>query len=433
MKILFVEKNLRGDKLGVCCLSAVLKRAGHEVDLVQDDLDDADAYLSAHPVDVVMFSVMSDEADWVSKRNRELKAKHRFRSAVGGPHPTFVPSWGTEDDAIDYVVQGPGESVVRSIVDGTAERLTRGSLLGQFEYVPPDRSIIYKYDALGKARMKRFIACRYCLFSCTHCFNNAFKRLYPDQKVSFSYRPEPELLMRELIEVRERYGLELAFFNDDDFAGDPEWLTRFCQLLLDSGTGIKICASVRATSLTEERVAMVARAGVVIVNFAEESADPVTQQLLRRGPVTNEVVFRAVRWCEDAGIMVRLQNMIGLPVADPLGDALTTFEFNKKCRPTDSSATIYQPLPGTELWAYCIKNGFMDADTKPAGFFDRTVLRIKNAEEINRFGKYWYWAVKEQWPLEILQERLRVPISDEQMAAMTQALWADRRKNLYGM
>ena len=42
MKILFLEKKLRIDKLSVCYLAAVLKKAGHKVDLVQDDKENAD-------------------------------------------------------------------------------------------------------------------------------------------------------------------------------------------------------------------------------------------------------------------------------------------------------------------------------------------------------------------------------------------------------
>ncbi len=49
MKILFVEKAFRTDKLGVCILSAILKKAGHEVELLQS-FEDIDSYLSNNKV-----------------------------------------------------------------------------------------------------------------------------------------------------------------------------------------------------------------------------------------------------------------------------------------------------------------------------------------------------------------------------------------------
>ncbi|MDP3052550.1 MAG: cobalamin-dependent protein [bacterium] len=433
MKILFVEKKLRMDKLGICYLSAVLKKAGHEVDLVQDEEENADKYLAANPVDFVMYSVTSDEADWFAKRNQELKTKHhRFISVVGGSDPTFMPSRWTQDPAIDYVVQGPGESVILSIVNGLAPRLSRGELLGRFEYSSPDRSIIYKYDELGKARMKRFIACRYCLFSCTHCFNHAFKKMYLDQKSFFTYRPSPEIMIQEVIAVKNEYGLELAYFNDDDLADNPDWLEKFCKLLLANDIP-SFCGSIRANSVDEKTVIMMARSGCKLLNVSIESANAETQKLLRRGGVTNDDVYKAVRWCEEAGIKVRTQNMIGLPVEDPLADALETFEFNKRCHPLESVVTIYQPLPGTELWSYCIKKGLIDGNVQPTNFQDKTVLKIKDTEKINRLARYWYWAIKKEWSVEFLKEQLNNPIPDEVLKEMTQTRWATSKKELYGL
>ena len=35
--ILFIEKKLRVDKIGILYLSSILKNAGHKVDLIQED------------------------------------------------------------------------------------------------------------------------------------------------------------------------------------------------------------------------------------------------------------------------------------------------------------------------------------------------------------------------------------------------------------
>jgi len=319
MKILFVEKRLRLEKLGVCYLAAVLKRAGHEATLMQDEIEDVDAYLNEEHVDFVMFSITSDEAGWASHRNKELKKRHCFKTVVGGPHPTFVPSWGMDDKAIDYVVRGPGEDVILNIVNGSAEKLTRGNLLGRFSYIPPDRSIVYKYPEFRDSPMKRFVACRYCLFSCRHCFNSAFKALYTDQKDCLAYRPPAETIIHEIEGVKQKYGLKLAVFNDDDIANNPEWLEKFCGLL-KRNVEIGFAAAVRATSVTEETVRMMASAGWRSTYIGLESANSETQKLLRRGPVTNSDIYNATRWCEESGVKVRLQIMIGLPVENPLAD-----------------------------------------------------------------------------------------------------------------
>lgn len=435
MKILFVERRLRIDKLGLCYLTAVLRKAGHEVYLVQDENgENADEFLTANPMNFVMYSTTSDEAGWFQKRNRELKAKHYFISVFGGPHPTFASSWGVDDDAIDFIVRGPGENEILKVIEGSAGRVSVGRLPAlESEYFPPDRSLIYKYDKLGKSRAKRFISCRYCLFSCAHCFNSAFKKMYPDQKSSLTCRPSSDAIFQEIMTVKKEYGLELAIFNDDDLAGNPIWIAEFCELLLNADIPVNFCGAIRANTINEDGIKMMAGAGCSTIFIGLESANRDTQILLRRQQIINDDVYNAVRRCEEAGIRVRIHVMIGLPVEDPLADAIETFEFVKQCKPTNCSATIYQPLPGTRLYSYCLEKDLINADMQPSGYFEKTTLKIKNAEEINRLGKLFHWAVNEQWPSELLKTRISKPMSDEVMKLLVQKAQGESARDLYGM
>ena len=45
MNILFVERKLRTDKLGILYLSRILKDAGHNVDLVETESEDIHEYM----------------------------------------------------------------------------------------------------------------------------------------------------------------------------------------------------------------------------------------------------------------------------------------------------------------------------------------------------------------------------------------------------
>jgi radical SAM superfamily enzyme YgiQ (UPF0313 family) len=111
--ILFVEKKLRIDKIGFLYLSAIMKNAGHTVDMIQDDVESVDQYLRNNFVDFIMYSVMSGEHPWFLQKNRDLKKNHKFTSVMGGPHFTFFPEQGLDDPAVDYVVRGPGEICCR--------------------------------------------------------------------------------------------------------------------------------------------------------------------------------------------------------------------------------------------------------------------------------------------------------------------------------
>ena len=89
MNILFIENKLRVDKLGILYLSAVLKDAGHTVNMIEDSVTSAEEYLRNNKVDFVMYSVMSGEHPWYFERNQQLKKKFDFVSVFGGPHFTL--------------------------------------------------------------------------------------------------------------------------------------------------------------------------------------------------------------------------------------------------------------------------------------------------------------------------------------------------------
>lgn len=426
-KIVFLENKLRTDKLGILYLSKILKDAGHDVDLVQASMEDIPE------ADFIMCSVMSGEHEWFFDKLNKLKKKRDFVSVVGGPHFTFFPESGMKDKNIDYVVVGPGENVVLDIVEGKINPgLVRGSLPNVNAIPLPDRSILYKYDEFGKARMKRFIAGRYCLYSCTYCFNHLFKKLYQDQKRDFFQRVEPERMMQEILEVKDKYGLELVYFNDDDLAASKEWLGKFCELI--KPTGLEYCGSVRANSIDDEStIEMMADSGCVFLNIALESAVPETQKLLRRGFITNDQIKYTTQACENYGIKVRLQNMVGLPVENPLEDALKTLEMNQEINPTDSWASIFQPFPRTDLWKYCIDKGLIDEDTQARAFYEHTPLRIPDADKINRLQKWWFFAIKYQWPVELVRILLDTPLSEDQEMRIQNYRWEVGKKLLYGM
>lgn len=434
MRILFVEKKLRTDKLGILYLSAILKKHGHFVDMIQDDVDDVDSYLLQNKVDFIMYSVVTGDHLWFIEKNRELKLKYDFISVMGGPHFTFFPEDAVDDDTIDYCVQGPGEEVILDIVEKRPEeKYQRGHIPDDVNKVPaPDRSILYKYDEFGKSHMKRFIAGRDCPYACKYCFNHLYHKLYFKEKHKFFQITSPDKMIEEIIKVKKDYGLELAYFNDDNLTGNHEWIEEFCKKFKEK-VKLSFCGSVRADNTSTEVLSMMADAGCNFLNIALESANPKTQKLLRRGNITNEQVKSVCKTAESLGIKIRLQNMIGLPVEDPLEDALETLVFNQNLDISDSWVAIFQPLPKTDLWKYCVEKNFIDKNTQCKKFYENTVLKIPNAEKINRLHKWWFFAVKYNFPVELLKILLKHPFSGEIPKELQDLRWKIGAKDLYGI
>jgi len=280
--------------------------------------------------------------------------------------------------------------------------------------------------------MKRFIAGRDCPHSCTYCFNHLYHRMYPDYRNYWCQMREPKSMKYEINRVKQRWGLKLAYFNDDDLVRDKEWIEGFCSIKSPSW---QFCGSVRADSMTEDIAKMLGKAGCTFLNIALESSVPATQKLLRRGKVTNQDVMNACRWCAENGIKVRLQNMIGLPVDNPLEDALETLAFNIEHGDfiTDSWCAILQPFKKTDIWKLCVEKGLIDKEAQAKTFYDGTVLNIPDAERINRLSKWWHIAVRERLPIDIVRKIIDIPLTDEQKKAMQQVRWKNAAEILYGM
>ena len=412
MNILFIEKRLRADKLGICYLSKVLKDAGHNVDIIQDDIENIETYLIKNKIDFILWSVSSGEQNWVFEKNKILKRKFDFISIVGGPHFTYFPEQGEQDPHIDHIVQGPGENVILDIIERKNTKRVIKASIPQFDKFP-DRSLIYKYDEFRQSPMKRFMASRYCKWNCSYCFNHVFRKLYSDEKDHIKQITSVNKIIEEIIDVRNKYGLELAYFNDDNLASNSDWLKSFCGAMKQ--IDMKFCGSVRVEDINEELIQLMGNSGCTFLNMALEAGNPETLKLLRRSESTFEKVKQMAQTAIKAGIKIRIQNMIGLPVDNILEDALYTLRCNQEINPTDSWVSVYQPYGKTDLAEYCVKKGFISTNYVAQGQYDRSQFNFPDSEVIYRLSKWWWFFIVHKIDIEFIKTIIQLPLTDDQM------------------
>ncbi len=84
---------------------------------------------------------------------------------------------------------------------------------------------------------------------------------------------------------------------------------------------------IRASSVDLFMLQKMKESGCEFITLAIESANENTQKFLNRGFITNRDVRNVIQWTKELGIKTRLLNIIGLPVEDPLADALETLKF----------------------------------------------------------------------------------------------------------
>ena len=438
-RVLFLERKLRNEKLGIMYLAGSLRARGHSAELVQVDLEDLEERLRDYQPDFAAFSITTGEHVEASRLARQLKQRHGLPTIFGGPHCTFFPEIGFEE-GVDFVVQGQGERAILDVVEGrVSPGLHRAPMAARLDDLPdPDRDLFYRYPEFRANPMKNVITARACPYKCSYCFNHsqmALTRLDGETKPWFNRR-SVEHVVREIQTIREHYPLDKVLFIDDSFVQGRAWLEEFVELHTREVRLPWLC-SMRVNRLDEHLAERLVASGLEMVNYALESADPeVQQRLLHRGHISNGDIIGAIRMFERWGVRARMQNMIGLPLLNPLEDALNTLRFNLRHRVTDSWCSIFQPYPRTALGQYCMDQGFINANQLrhcSESFFDESRLSLPHKPELYALQKLWYFIVEGDLPLDLVQILIRGEYTPAVGAQLQELRFRCSRRKLYDL
>jgi len=126
--VLFVEPELRTDKLGFMYLATVLMLRGHQVFVEQCKYYSIlDAAISLHNPNFLAYSVTSGNHEWYLKTNKEAKKRWPYLTSImGGPHFTFYPEDGDDDGAAAEAATAVAEAAARA--RATARRPGEGPM-----------------------------------------------------------------------------------------------------------------------------------------------------------------------------------------------------------------------------------------------------------------------------------------------------------------
>ncbi|MBF0343531.1 MAG: B12-binding domain-containing radical SAM protein [Nitrospirae bacterium] len=413
-KVLFVDVEQRNEKLGIMYISAALKKSGHDTMLCWFDKEDVDSIVRSFSPDFLAFTLTTGIHRRLIKIATTLKKQHGLKIIMGGPHITFF-SDNIPENVADFLVIGQGESVVSSIVEGKiTDRIIKSDLIDINTLSFPDRALFYRFKEFRDNPMKNIITMRDCPYSCSYCYNHSWKKMFKGQPY-FLQRRTVDNVIEEIKVIKERFILEKILFIDDNFIVNEKWVREFSEKYKKEVNLPFIC-SMRVNLLNEEKLQTLKEAGLFMVNFALECADPFVQKnILNRGYINNEHVIDAISMLKKHNIKSRMQNMIGLPLDDSLKDALNTLSFNQKNQVEDSWVSIFQPYPNTKLAKYCIDNGFIEGDLEKNiadSFFDKSSIKIDHKDEINRLQKWWYYIVRYNFSDNFVRQLLTIDIDD---------------------
>jgi len=351
MKIVFVCWGQ--ESLAIEYLSAVLKKAGYETELIFDPAL-FDSFIFNNPLlrkffdktnllieeiiaakaDLVCFSVVSDIYGWAVKLAQEFKQRCQVPIIFGGIHASSVPEIVINRDCVDYVCVGEGEEALLELVkaldagqDTTiipgiwAKR--KGSIVANqvreiknnLDDLPfPDKELFYKKYRGFIKDIYWVSSSRGCVYQCSFCCHSFFKKLYPAGKKFFRER-SIENVITELKWAKEKYKIKKVCFVDDLFISGKERIKLFLNRYKDE-INLPFACEVHPLQVDEEIVGWLSEAGCATVGMGIQTiSEELRKNVLNRGG-SNEKIKVVLAAFKKTKIFLFAEIIIGIPGQD---------------------------------------------------------------------------------------------------------------------
>ena len=364
--------------IGIMQLASWLERFGHSVHL-HDCLgphapptiaENAEIVLASDPEMVGFSATTSGFMDAFEIAAHIRKRRPEIRIAFGNVHVSSLGAPILEHfPEIDYLIIGEGEGAMLDLADGKPLEAI-GNLIYRDESgrirINPRRDRILDLDELPFpayeklagfphayhlplfAYEKRYgatmITSRGCPYTCSFCDRTVFERLYKTNSAQYTYD--------HMKYLRDRFGVHHINMYDDLFTAKKQRVMDLCDLLIEKPLGIQWNCAIRTGHTSDEMLAKLKQAGVLMVSMGIESADPAMMERHKAG-VTLDAVRDTVRQIHAAGMRAKGLFIFGMPGETP-ETVRTTSDFILSLELDEMNMTKFSPLHGAPIWDECV-------------------------------------------------------------------------------
>jgi hopanoid biosynthesis associated radical SAM protein HpnJ len=339
----------------------------------------------------------------------------RIKIAFVGPHVSVLPERSLKDcPEIDFVVRKEFDYAVYEFAHGKPlEEILGISYLKNGSVVhAADRPEIQDLDSLPhvtEVYRRDLDVTRYnvpfllypyvslyttrgCPAQCTFC-------LWPQTLSGHPWRKRStDDVAREMAEAKEYWpNVREFFFDDDTFNIQKVRTIELCSKLKP----LKLTWSCTSRVTTDyETLKAMKDAGCRLLIVGYESGDPQILKNIKKG-ATIERARQFTKDCHKLGLVVHGDFILGLPGETP-ETIRNTIAFAKELDVETIQVSVAHAYPGTELYDYAVKNGFMVGDNKMVDEGGHQLAHIQYpglpAEEIlesvHRFYDEYYFRPK---------------------------------------
>lgn len=390
------------EPLGLCYLAAVLREKGFEVEIFDPHLEVYDAYRHHRDPELIkdcirkrfaqqdfdmigvssMFIYCYKWAHFCCEAAKEANAD--IPVVIGGGHPSVVMEETLNDKNIDYLVVGEAEVSFINLInalnaeDPMSELAQIGGVMyrmGDEVIHNPRRDYIWELDEIpfpawdlidlkrymatfaeGSSQRKHtvmMITSRGCPFDCTFC--NVF------QSWGKKFRKRSaENILEEIDWLVNEFGIEEIMFVDDNMTIDKRRMLALCDGLKERDVTWRV-VNVASFVTNEHMLREMKAAGCTKVSISVESGSP---QILKdmKKPVDLDWSESVVNICREEKMPVTVNFILGMPY-ETKDHMLETIDWAAKVQPDWSTFSILVPYPGTEIFEYSRKQGYLDPDS----------------------------------------------------------------------
>ncbi len=388
MNILFVAPPFPGrvseylilPSLELCIQSAILKKQGHTVELLDmkiDHLTIEDVRQRIDRSSKVPSIVLIDDSPEVHCITKELiklfrqKYGDTTKIVLRGEIPTFIPNEIMERNLdLDYILRYDDDYALTNIIQCLSNKAplekvnnivyrTDSSVIctqsSQRTYklddLPyPDRKLydIKKYLARDSETIVR--SSRGCPGNCLFCIKTRYEQFGVFSISRFV----------DEIEELQNMGFESFFFSDDTFAFSDARLTEFANEIKKRNIKVRFTSNIRIKDINEYKVRLLKEIGAYRVFVGIETINSRSSTIINKNLHTDEIREK-INLLHKYGIEFHASFILGSP-GDSEDDLAATIDFVKDIKPTIVTFNLIKAYPGLPLYHNPEKYGIVMDD-----------------------------------------------------------------------
>lgn len=425
--------------IGLTSIAAVIENKEYEVKIIDANAEKLTFEETLNRViteapDFVGSTTMTATMDIIAKFYTELKSKSQNVTViVGGPHVSALPKRTLEEiKAIDFVVKGEGDDTIVELLDaienkgdlenikgiafrknGTVVENASRPLIENLDKLPIPAYHLLKYGLYRSYGWNRWVSGhrrpigvvftgRGCYGKCSFC---ATKSVF-GQKIRFF---SIDRVKREIDLLVEQYKIKVLYFQDDTFTANKKLVNEICDYLILKGYNkeLEIMVSTRPDVVDFLLLRKMRRAGIRWICFGVESGNQKILDFMHKN-TTLDQIRNSFKIANEADLFVLGNFMIGT-IGETYETVMDTIKLACEMKQDYAAFSIAIPLPGTELYDYCLAkniklpswNDFGNVNSPPIQLND--ILDAEKLMELRRIATNKFF----KRPLYILRMLMR--------------------------